>query len=36
MKVFSILIAFVLLQAIICDLEGFYVLKLKQAFNKSI
>ena len=36
MKVFSVLVAFVLLQAIMCDVEGVSVLKLQQAFNKSL
>ena len=36
MKVFSVLVAFVLLQAIMCEVEGVSVLKLKQAFNKSL
>ena len=36
MKVFSVLVAFVLLQAIMCEVEGVSVLKLQQAFNKSL
>ena len=36
MKVFSVLLAFVLLQAIMCEVEGVSVLKLQQAFNKSL
>ena len=36
MKVFSVLVAFVLLQIIMCEVEGVSVLKLQQAFNKSL
>lgn len=36
MKVFSVLIAFVLLQAIMCEVEGVSVTRLQQAFNKSL
>jgi len=36
MKVFSVLVAFVLLQAIMCEVEGVSVLKLQQAFNRSL
>ena len=36
MKVFSVLVAFVLLQAIMCEVEGVTVLKLQKAFNDSL